>query len=370
MPIDASKYTDKEQLISKFYAMRAGLSAIAEEHEKIKFAEKALADAQNDYNLEISRNQRLLDECEAEANRCKTLVTQKDAEIDAAKKKKAGVLYGILSFIASFFIFYVFIACYASKPALMEKHYDTLLYAAWPVIFSLTIILYILATIIVRRKTVEKLTNELTELQAKYNSFSPKVRRLALELERVKNVNENSFGVKMTTLEAQYKNSILPQSNAKILSIKKALLETSKGVLCECDWYKLDLLIYYLETGLADSLKEALLLAETQSQTNQIKNAINTAANHISYTIRASMDEVKGLLSLNFEQLSQTIKSNHTKTMNAFLNLESAVNTNNEKISNLNAAVISERELEAAFRKRSNESSEKLVSLLEESQNI
>ena len=44
MAIDASTFTQKDELIAKFYTLRAGLSVIAEETDKIKNAENELAE--------------------------------------------------------------------------------------------------------------------------------------------------------------------------------------------------------------------------------------------------------------------------------------------------------------------------------------
>ena len=43
MAIEASKFTEKDELIAKFYTLRAGLSVIAEETEKIRQAEQHLS---------------------------------------------------------------------------------------------------------------------------------------------------------------------------------------------------------------------------------------------------------------------------------------------------------------------------------------
>ena len=44
MAIDASKFTKKGELIAKFYTLRAGLSVIAEDTDKIKTSENELAE--------------------------------------------------------------------------------------------------------------------------------------------------------------------------------------------------------------------------------------------------------------------------------------------------------------------------------------
>lgn len=51
------------------------------------------------------------------------------------------------------------------------------------------------------------------------------------------------------------------------------------------DWKYLDLILYYFETGRADTMKEALQLVEHEVQTQRIVGAINTASAQICKTI-------------------------------------------------------------------------------------
>ena len=59
----------------------------------------------------------------------------------------------------------------------------------------------------------------------------------------------------MEKLELEISKNLIKLAKA----IKKALNEQLDGTLLEEDWENVDLLIFYLNTGRADSLKEALL---------------------------------------------------------------------------------------------------------------
>lgn len=52
MAIEARQFTDKDELIANFYALRAGLSVIAEETEKITDVEKKICEARVKNNRE------------------------------------------------------------------------------------------------------------------------------------------------------------------------------------------------------------------------------------------------------------------------------------------------------------------------------
>ena len=74
-------------------------------------------------------------------------------------------------------------------------------------------------------------------------------------------------------------------------------------MITERDWGNLDLVIYYFETGRAETIKEALQLVDRQKQTdaiiyaieqvgNEISNMISTATVALMKTIKYACDEI------------------------------------------------------------------------------
>ena len=93
MAIEASNLTEKDELISKFYTVRAGLSVIAEESAKIHLAESNLEKARyedecHDENMEweymndCKNYNAKLQELEAEAKSKKECVYEKENILD------------------------------------------------------------------------------------------------------------------------------------------------------------------------------------------------------------------------------------------------------------------------------------------------
>ena len=95
------------------------------------------------------------------------------------------------------------------------------------------------------------------------------------------------------------------------------MLELSAGIITEADWVNVDLLIFYLETGRADSLKEALLLVDKQRQTNQISHAIHEASVHVSTSIESGLNRLGGIIQTGFDKLERQIQFNHNETFNS-----------------------------------------------------
>lgn len=78
----------------------------------------------------------------------------------------------------------------------------------------------------------------------------------------------------------------------KAADVLVELTTTYEPFLLREDWQNIDLLIFYLQTGRADTLKEALVLADRQRQTDAIVNEISKATKSIASAIKASTQTV------------------------------------------------------------------------------
>ena len=81
------------------------------------------------------------------------------------------------------------------------------------------------------------------------------------------------------------------------------------------DWENVDLLIYYFETGRADDMKEALQLVDRQRQTDQIVEAVESASESICKSIDRSMRQLGNALSQSFGVLSKQMAQQHVELM-------------------------------------------------------
>ena len=87
------------------------------------------------------------------------------------------------------------------------------------------------------------------------------------------------------------------------------------------DWEDLDFLIYYIETGRASDIKEALQLTDRQKQLGDLKNAMQTATNQISRSISSGLQELQGNMVKCFSVVSNQINALNEQQIktNAFL---------------------------------------------------
>ena len=117
-----------------------------------------------------------------------------------------------------------------------------------------------------------------------------------------------------------------------------ALVAQFKSVLDIRDWAHIDLIIFNFETGRADTLKEALQQVDRRVQTDEIIEAIESAGNYISSTIRMSMNELRGDLNKSFNRLSEQLALQHAEQMTALGNINRNIERTNESIAKLQSA--------------------------------
>jgi hypothetical protein len=102
-------------------------------------------------------------------------------------------------------------------------------------------------------------------------------------IEKIKQANQESKGYLTTAKQ-----------------IKQQITTTYTPFLVKEDWKNIDLMIFYLQTGRADNLKEALILADRQRQTDAIVSEISKATATISNAINAGFAYVgEGLKQIN-----------------------------------------------------------------------
>lgn len=378
MANEASQFTQKDELISKFYLLRAGLSVIAEETNKIKTAEAELADlvAKNEENNAevLKKYDPQIDSHNADYNRFNALTPYVSKhDLDAINEHKASIRYAVVPGI---------IACFLCSP----------INALLPPLGLLAYIVLVSVAAIGWRKMVTKKERDklraLAEQNAKEAFEKAEVNKKQLsqqiqELEKEKQEKLDIYLLDIQNYKTKLDNEIIPTAVSAARSVKKSMLETSQGIIEETDWSNLDLLIFYLETGRADSLKEALLLVDQQRQTDQLCAAIDTAKNHICETISRSIERLGAQLAMMTNQLSNQIQANHEQSMSlmnhSFLNLGDMISSGNAAVSaklgeitrNIqkgNEQLVSAEKLNASLLKNAKESCDTLVSELKYNQ--
>ncbi|MBQ8739564.1 MAG: hypothetical protein IJZ04_08725 [Clostridia bacterium] len=116
-------------------------------------------------------------------------------------------------------------------------------------------------------------------------------------------------------------------------AIYTALVNEYSKILDIRDWENIDLIIFYLETGRAESMKEALQQVDRQRQMDSIVEAIATASRQICFTIQRGMEHINSTIISSAKLLSSQIEGISTQLtgVNNLLTAHSMQNALEEK---------------------------------------
>lgn len=142
-------------------------------------------------------------------------------------------------------------------------------------------------------KSYSKTVAELTEELNKKLAIITMIKNREAEYAKLKDATNGAIQQHQTVCDNVYK--VLNNQYGSIVDVR--------------DWKYLDLIIYYLETGRADTMKEALQQLDKERQTKRIVGAIKTATAAICNTIHSEMSELRSTIQTGFAGLQQSIDS-------------------------------------------------------------
>lgn len=134
----------------------------------------------------------------------------------------------------------------------------------------------------------------------------------------------------------------------------KALQSTFDIVINESDWKNLDLIIHYLTTGRADTIKEALYQVDRQRQTDQIVKAISIATEAMASHIENAYYKLGDGLARCFSRLNSNLQSMTREIVSAEKN-------SNSEIARKLDMQISEAKTNSILLAKSNQTTEELL---------
>ena len=144
-----------------------------------------------------------------------------------------------------------------------------------------------------QKAKIEALKREIEELKTQKERLE---RELALQKEQKAKENMRDVLKKV---------AIAKESQA----VYNKLVSNYSTTIVEDDWKNIDLLIFYLQSGRAESCKEALQLVDRQRQTDQIAKAIADASQSISNSIRNYTQILGNLIMQSTVNLESQIRS-------------------------------------------------------------
>jgi len=360
---------NKSETLSKLYGLRASLSLISQVNDKIQNEEDIISDYKKDYNdfkektdISISKEE---DEIEYQKEKIK------EYKKDLKTSKKGIIILCVLWLIGSIFLIPlgVFVCVYSAKAFYLAWFTDVKLsvgyglFGAWlgglGAILGVAIVVGGIGSIVVciqyffaeivpplkdKKKAMERIDNSTLKIEESKKAIK--------KYEQAKNVSLAKMG-ESCTINKQNIREFLQQYK----DLEGLTEDTFKNLLDKRHWKFVDLCIYYLETGTADTIKECLQLIENvrivEAQTGAIVKTINNATKEIGQFIQQgfnllSQEIRQGVNDISIQLENQSIKLD---------NLSSGVSNLSFKMSE----VVNQQKLSNALKEKASVSSDKLV---------
>lgn len=344
----------KNQMLADLYALRAGMSAISIEKDKLDKSEKNYNDAMsslkkvsdeyNKYDYDIQRVSTGLNDFKSQGyeetgnqKQKRKSKYSKSGRIANAKSKSSKIFMHmiitiVVGIIAAAVPWFLYFAATGWKGSIFEDRNSKYYIFISAAIFLISLIVAVARLIKEFRKykgekedaekSIREMNNELAGYQMERKLLEPKLNECYAVVNRSKAIVERDRAYRSKLSQEMY----------------NALVAQFKSVLDIRDWEHIDLIIFNFETGRADTLKEALQQVDRRVQTDEIIEAIESAGNYISSTIRMSMNELRSDLNKSFNRLSEQLAIQHAEQMTALGNINRSIERTNESIAKLQSA--------------------------------
>ncbi len=352
MSSEAPKSMGKEELIAKLSKMRDGLNAVAAERQSMAEAEEnlrklqALTEQEKEVHSEAVRQ--VTAKKENIESRVKLLEKKaeelSDERSDASwtsPKHYAKANKGLL--IASIIVGVYMFALLASLLGMGDV-------PVFPVIFGSVIMGAILPIITAvnrnkrgtrrRDEVIQEIAARMVENQKELDQMKGELTKVTRDLQELSanppTDDELQACIKMVEEE------IKPNCLAKIAAAEKIISDNAEGILEKEDWRNASMLVYYLKTGRADSLKEALLMMVEQNRNEDLISSIRSAA----YSITSAVSRMSGSMQAFGSQINDAYRETARRFDQSYADMQYAMEDMSRSVSaqlsNLNSTIESQ----------------------------
>lgn len=286
---------DKKNTVEKLYGLRAGLSVISkfsDEEEKIELpyvrkVEKEEEISRKEYELNFKKGER--DNLKRSVN-CEIKPPLKSGD----SLKSLILMISVAAVLIVLISVGIFSSNYIVKSITLSVAFLVMLLGGtWSIICFVS-------DYKDDKKRYEKECNWKIEQIAKLKELEREIPNLTLLIPQIKSDAEE--GRRMIKY---YRKDYSEKSRF----VFEALEQTYVQLLDPRDWQHLDLIIFYMETGRAETMKEALQLVDRQIQTDSIVEAIERASKQICSTIQRGMERINNTIVASAQTLSAQINA-------------------------------------------------------------
>lgn len=336
---------DNNTLISRLYALRAGLSVATTEAENAKKLEREELNLMEQRDHEINNYSSQISELEKKVEQ---IERRSQLSIESPLNKKSDCFSKILKSV--FFphlllcmlyisVALVFLLFHEKFDMLVFEQTDALFYGLHFICPPILLVFLIVRIVKMRRdyhlkNCIHDYKNACQNLNNSIKERNDNRKKLPAEKKKLKELKDHQQS-KVDSIKKNYNPQIKEKGDKKNTHIRSGV------IFCSCldrqfcdlidrrDWKYVDYIIFCLETGRADTLKESLKFADEENRTQRLENAIEQAKNSIENTINSRFDSLQNVMVAEFANLNSSINS-------AMASMSSQINS---KMSSLQSSV-------------------------------
>ena len=410
----------KQEKIAELFAIRAGLSVISENTDKIKERENEVADInkslsdffennafeQNklskDYNNKIEAIEKDIELLAEDKYPIKSIENGEKAfyylkedikEQTEKNRPQKPKVYAVLSvFFLLLFVAGVLIALWGGKKLEMVRILCIFIgFCGFVAVeisnsrngddrFAFLRFIEMIEQKMYYKRWLKKCRDEdamIAKYEEIYNKEAPLItERKRQELSALKNEKERELKKKREQIEKETATTNakaeaeIQRINDEITALLSASCQISKALsdnypwFSESDWENTDLVIYYLQTGRADTIKEALYQVDRQRQTEQIVSVISQATQYLVGTINNNFYSLERLVKSSFQKLAFLVENSGRSISRAIEENTAIIREQAENartIGKLQEKLLTETQLSNSLLAKANETSDELL---------
>ena len=329
---------ENKELVSRLYGLKAGLSLISVEADRMRGAEygrKSCTDEVDNCKVRIGLHKGMVESLERQSVDAAKVVA---ADVEK-KKKKIGTGVGWL--ISGIVIFCIALSCAFTDSALMGP---MLGFGA----FTLSVAIGFAIWNFVQTTNIPGADKHLADFMGLQELLKQEQKALKKsEEEYEKLTSEHESYIK------EY-DKIANESLGRAMTLYRAVYDTYCDTLDPRDWESIDYLIYVYVSGRAEDLPTALRCLDDERRFMGIVAAIDKASAEVSSTIDQAFSSLGRQLKREFESLEDNINRNMGSMTDAINRLSSEIEANSDAVTKGMAA-------QAALQAKANKSTKQLA---------
>lgn len=312
-----------DEILSKCYALRAGLSAISVERDKVDKLNDIIKKNQSSKDSQIYQKRKQISRNHNLIGQEKRKVIEGEAQVD---KKWKFLIVGLSIFIVYCLISIGVVLHFVIREIKEDKIRNVIILILSSImLFVLTgfCVYWLFASIKAYKKHIiiaRVINRESAEAAQNIVILKQEIEELTKQIDIENTEFQQETKPKQALMESKAKDGFL---------LYEAMQKEFSNFLNESDWKYIDLLIFYFETGRAENLKEALQLVDKQVQTDMIVGAIHTASEGICNVLNANFAKLQNGLAECFCVISKQITTMQQQQNQQFQRLVEATNMSN-----------------------------------------